>query len=358
MQTQAFYIWPPSTSPLSTWPPSTVSPMEQRMLEAAPPALQAVKEPVRARLAEVEAAIGRMVPAGYEATDAVSEYILSLQGKLFRPTLLLLSNGVGDDPSPQAIQLAAVVELIHVATLVHDDAVDHSARRRGLPTVNARFSHQVSIIMGDYLYSRAVMEVAKIGNVSAIHLLAHAANRMTVGEMRQLMSHDTLLFSEEDYYLLCQCKTAALMAAACELGGMFGAGFTREPLRDFGFHLGMAFQITDDLLDYTVPADVTGKPSGQDLREHKVTLPLIAALQEMDAADRTVVRQLFVDPEPAEDAVRDVMIAVDQNGGLEYARSMAQEFGDRARANLEELPADSCREALDAAVDFVTQRQS
>ena len=338
--------------------PKRSLPTEQRMFEAAPPTLQAVKEPIAQRLEDVEAAIMSMVPADYEATDEVNEYILSLRGKLFRPALLLLANGVGDQPSEKAIPLGAVVELIHVATLVHDDAVDHSVRRRGLPTVNARFSHQVAIIMGDYLYSRAVMELAKLGDVAPIDMLGYAANRMTIGEMRQLMSHDTLTFSEEDYFRLCECKTAALMAAACELGGMYGAGFTREQLRDFGFNLGMAFQITDDLLDYTVPADVTGKPSGQDLREHKVTLPLIAAQRDMSAADRAVVRDLFADPDPPDASVRTVVDAVGRNGGLEYARTRGEEFGDRARGCLNGLPEGDCLDALHAAVDFVTQRQS
>jgi octaprenyl-diphosphate synthase len=328
------------------------------MFEAAPPTLQIVKEPVAQRLVEVEAAIADMVPADYEATDEVNEYILSLRGKLFRPTLLLLANEVGDQPSPKAIRLGAVVELIHVATLVHDDAVDHSVRRRGLPTVNARFSHQVAIIMGDYLYSRAVMEVAQLGDVEPIYMLGYAANRMTVGEMRQLMSHDILTFSEEDYVRLCGCKTAALMAAACELGGLYGAGFTREPLREFGFNLGMAFQITDDLLDYTAPTDMTGKPSGQDLREHKVTLPLIAALREMDPGDRAAVRELFGDPTPGADAVRAIVEAVGRTGGLEYARSRSEEFGDRARECLNGLPVGEPLDALHAAVDFVTQRRS
>lgn len=333
-------------------------PTEQRMFEAAPPTLQIVKEPVAQRLEEVEAAITSMVPADYEATDEVSEYILSLRGKLFRPAVLLLANGVGDQPSENAIRLAAVVELIHVATLVHDDAVDHSVRRRGLPTVNARFSHQIAIIMGDYLYSRAVMELAPLGDVEPIYMLGHAANRMTIGEMRQLLSHDTLMFSEADYYRLCECKTAALMAAACELGGMYGAGFTRDSLKDFGFNLGMAFQVTDDLLDYTAPTDVTGKPSGQDLREHKVTLPLIAALREMTPSDQRVVRDLFNKPDPPDDAVRTVVEAVGRTGGLEYARNRGEEYGDRARSCLDGLPVGDCLDALHAAVDFVTQRQS
>ena len=263
------------------------------MFEAAPSTLQAVKEPVRSRLLEVEAAIAGMVPAEYGATDEVNDYILSVQGKLFRPTLLLLANGVGDEPDPAAINLAAVVELIHVATLVHDDAVDHSVRRRGLPTVNARFSHQVAIIMGDYLYSRGVTELTRLRNMDALAVLARAANEMSIGEMRQLTSYDALDFTESDYYRLIAAKTASLMSAACEIGALAGVPEYREALAQFGHNLGMAFQIADDLLDYTSTEAVTGKPTGHDLRERKVTLPLVGAMANADEADRVKIRDFF-----------------------------------------------------------------
>lgn len=327
------------------------------MLEAAPPALQTLQEPVADRLREVRDRVAAMVPPDFDALAEVTDYLMETSGKLLRPTLLLLSNEVGDRPSEEAVPLAAVVELVHVATLVHDDAVDHSVKRRGMPTVNSRWTHQVAIILGDYLYSRAVMECARVGDVEAIELLSRAANRMTIGEMRQLTSHDALDFDEEDYFLLCECKTASLMAAACELGALVGEPEHREPLRRFGFELGMAFQITDDLLDYASSASVTGKPAGQDLREHKVTLPLIAALPRMEVPERAAVRRLFEDDDPDEASVEEIRSIVERRGGLAHARREAEERVSRARRQLAELPRGEALVTLDRAAEFVAQRR-
>jgi octaprenyl-diphosphate synthase len=275
---------------------------------------------------------------------------------MLRPTLVLLCNAVGGSPSPEAVRLAAVVELMHMATLVHDDAVDHSPERRGMPTVNSRWSHQVAVIMGDYLYSRALVEITGLGRIEAVRLLAEASNRMSIGEMRQLAAHDALGASEDDYYLLCDRKTASLISAACELGAMYGDPANRGRLAQYGRELGMTFQITDDLLDYTQTADVTGKPSGLDLREHKVTLPLIAALPKLDPAGRAVVEDVFDDPHPSKEKIDRVIELVREAGGLEYARQRARDCADAARGSLATLPDEPAVQILDHAVDFVVGR--
>lgn len=326
------------------------------MLEVTSSSLAAVKALVRERLRSVERALEVMVPADFPPIDEISRYLLSQRGKLVRPTLLLLANEVGSRPSERAVRLGAIVELMHLATLVHDDSVDHSVRRRGMPTVNARWTHQIAVIMGDYLYSRAVIEISAVGSLEEVQILARTANEMTIGEMRQLVAHDALRFSREDYFRLCECKTASLMASACELGALAGDRGCRDALREFGRHLGMAFQITDDLLDYVAPASVTGKPKGQDLREHKVTLPLIEALARMEPADRARVEGLFDEDQPADDLVMDVVRAVDRAGGLESAWSEARAHADRARRRLAGLPAGEAVEALDMAVDYVVGR--
>ena len=209
------------------------------------------------------------------------------------PRFSLLSNRVGGSPSDDAITLAAVIELVHLATLVHDDAVDHSVLRRGLPTVNAVWTHQIAIIMGDYLYSRSVTELTRLGRLDAVAVLASAANEMSIGEMRQLTSYDALEFTESDYYRLIASKTASLMSAACEMGALAGVDEYRKPLAQFGHDLGMAFQIADDLLDYTGSEAVTGKPTGQDLRERKVTLPLVGALRNVSDVESREIRDFF-----------------------------------------------------------------
>ncbi|MFW6085548.1 MAG: polyprenyl synthetase family protein, partial [Gemmatimonadota bacterium] len=234
------------------------------MLEAALPTLETLQQPVQDRLRRMEAVLHDLVTADFGPINEVSQYLLTARGKYLRPTLLLLANEVGGSPSGHAERLAAIVELMHLATLVHDDAVDHSPRRRGMPTVNQRWTHQVAVIMGDYLYSRALLEVTRLGPPEAVAILASASNRMSIGEMRQLAAHDALGATEEDYYRLCECKTASLMSAACELGALAGAADHAEALAAYGRDLGMAFQIVDDLIDYTVPSDITGKPRGLD----------------------------------------------------------------------------------------------
>lgn len=319
--------------------------------------LARIQEPVRSRLDRLDELMRELVVGDFDLIDEVNDYLLLKPGKQFRPTLLLLSNEIGGRPSDQALTLAAIVEAVHLATLVHDDAVDHSVLRRGMPTVNDIWGHQVAIIMGDYLYSRSVMEMAKLGRVDLIEVLASAANAMTIGEMRQLVMHDSLAFDEDDYYRLIRAKTASLMSAACELGAMVGTASYRKPLKAFGYALGMAFQIVDDILDYTGAEDVTGKPSGHDLREHKVTLPLIAALPRLNHEQRLSVNAVFADPEPQDEAILRVVEATEACGGLDYARARARAFAEQALSAGEALPDGPATTALRDAVRYVVERQ-
>ena len=327
------------------------------MLRTATPKLAQIQRPVRDSLELVVEELRRIVLSDFVPIGEVSDYLLFGRGKLFRPTLLLLANRVGGERSPRAETLAAVVELVHLATLVHDDAVDHSVLRRGMPTVNALWNHQTAIIMGDYLYSRSVSELAALGRIELVGVLARAANEMSVGELRQLVSCDALKFTEQDYYKLIACKTASLMSAACEMGSLIADARYAEPLARYGHDLGMAFQIADDLLDYTETQAVTGKPSGQDLREHKVTLPLIAALRTMPEAARRDIEAFFADPEPQDEGIAMVVGLVRENGGLEYARRCAEEYGARAAEALSGLPPGDATDALRDAIAYVTGRR-
>ena len=246
----------------------------------------------------------------------------------------------------------------HLATLVHDDAVDHSALRRGMPTINALFSHQISVIMGDYLYSRALAELVASSDFEALRVMTRATIAMTVGEMRQLAAVDVLAFSEDDYDELIRSKTASLISAACEVGAISGAESHRAALKSYGERLGMAFQIADDLLDYTEAQEVTGKPAGLDLREHKVTLPLIAALREMPASARARVDSLFASPEPADAEIADVVSVVTEYGGLDYARRRGEIFAQQAEEALNTLPESPARAALYDAIGYVMDRRA
>jgi len=325
--------------------------------QTVPVTLGDLQSGIRPRLDGVVAELRRIVETDFGLISEVNQHLFQMQGKLMRPTLLLLADEATGGPDTRAMRLAAVVELIHLATLVHDDSVDHSVLRRGMPTINSLFSHQVSVIMGDYLYSRAVIELVDIGDLAPLKVLSRVTNEMTVGEMRQLLAHDPLRFSEEDYDLLIRAKTASLLSGACETGALSGTLEQREALRRFGEHLGMAFQIVDDLLDYTEDEAVTGKPSGLDLREHKVTLPLIHALPKMTEAERRVVNELMRAPQPSDVQIADVVASVDRAGGLAYARDRAAQLAASAEQQLETLPPSAAREALRSAISYVLERR-
>jgi octaprenyl-diphosphate synthase len=326
--------------------------------QIAPVSLSDIQRPIAGALEEVVAALQRIIVADFPIIASANEHLLRVKGKLFRPTLLFLSQRAAGVPDPRAVTLAAVVELIHLATLVHDDSVDHSVLRRGRPTINALFSHQVAVIMGDYLYSRAIIELVNLGDLEPLRVFARVTNEMTVGEMRQLEAHDKLSYSEEQYDHLIRAKTASLLSGACEVGALVATRARRDALARFGMHLGMAFQITDDLLDYTQPEAITGKPFGLDLKEHKVTLPLIAALDRMAPAERQLVVHLMEVPDPSDAIVADVIRAVEAAGGLEYARGRALERAQQAEADLEALAPTPAREALRDCITYAVERRS
>ena len=328
-----------------------------RALRSQPPELSAIQASVRDALDRVGDEIKRIVISDFAQIEEVNEHLLFMRGKLFRPTLLLLSSRVEGEAHDDALTMAAVVELVHLATLVHDDAVDHSALRRGLPTVNALWTHQVAIIMGDYLYSRGVAELARVGRLEALAVLANAANEMSVGEMRQLTSYDALDFSEEDYYRLIAAKTASLMAAACEMGAVVGAPRYRASLARYGHNLGMAFQIADDLLDYTGTEAVTGKPTGHDLRERKVTLPLVGALERATPAEEREIRAFFTLVDPDDEDIARVVGIVAERGGLTYAHARAARYADQAQLALAELPQGVPQAALQDAITYAVDRR-
>ncbi len=321
-------------------------------------ALRDIQAPVRQRLDDVAAEMQRIVTENLPIIREVSTHLLQMRGKMFRPTLALLSSGASGTPESRGTVLAAVVELMHLATLVHDDSVDHSVLRRGLPTVNSMFSHQVSVIMGDFLYSRALTALVEMGDLEILRIVTNVANELTIGEMRQLAAVESLSFSEEDYYRLIRAKTASLIAGACESGALCGAAEFRKPLAQFGDRLGMAFQIADDILDYTEDESVTGKPGGLDLREHKATLPLIAALPNLNAVERERIETLFRTESPDDGLVSDTIAIVEKAGGLEYARRQGERFAGEAEAALRGLPPSPVRAALTDSIAYVMERRS
>jgi octaprenyl-diphosphate synthase len=332
--------------------------ISERLRAPVASALLEIQAPVREQLDNVPTEMWRIVKADAPIIAAVNAHLVGMKGKMLRPTLLLLSSALENNSAERATAMAAVAELVHLASVVHDDSVDHSNVRRGQPTINAFFSHQIAVIMGDYLYSRALAELVRLEDLDPLRAFTSASNEMTLGEMRQLSSYDALGFSERDYFALNRAKTASLLGAACEVGALCGAPTHRKALRRYGEQLGMAFQLADDLLDYTESESVTGKPSGNDLREHKVTLPLIAALPSMSPAAREVVNALFDSAVPTDSQIAEVVGIVTECGGLEYARRKGEEFAQEAEEALAGLPASEARQSLADAIAYVLDRRS
>ena len=335
--------------------------MTSAVLRAATPptaALREIQAPVRDRLEDVVIEMRRVVSAELPLIEQVSSHLLQIRGKMFRPTLALLASETDGAAEDRVVTLAAVLELMHLASLVHDDSVDHSALRRGLPTVNSLFSHQVSVIMGDFLYSRALEALVALGDLDLMRVLTNVSTQLTIGEMRQLANVDALSFTELDYEMLIQAKTASLLSAACETGAMCGAARFRPALRRYGERLGMAFQVADDILDYTESSSVTGKPTGLDLKEHKVTLPLIAVLPRLPRPARASVERLFASEAPDDDQVREIIALVAEHGGIEAARRRGEQFAREAEEALDVLPATPARAALTDAIVYVMDRRS
>ena len=330
----------------------------QRTRTQATAALLDIQAPVRAGLDAVVEEMRQVVTADLPLIEQVSTHLLQMRGKMFRPTLALLASETAGTPEARVVTLAAVVELMHLASLVHDDSVDHSALRRGLPTVNSLFSHQVSVIMGDFLYSRALEALVAMGDLELMRVLTGVSTQLTIGEMRQLGAVQSLAFSAPEYEALIQAKTASLLSAACETGALCGATAHRETLRRFGDRLGMAFQVADDILDYTGTASVTGKPSGLDLAEHKVTLPLIAAVPRLSAAGRRRVEALFAEETPSPEQVAEVVALVADAGGIDAAQRRGEQYAQEAEEALDRLPDTPARAALADAILYVMDRRS
>lgn len=309
-----------------------------------------------ADLAEVEAVMARSLRSEIATIQKLSEAVLDARGKRLRPALLILAAGRPGDSEPSVRLCAAVVEMIHAASLLHDDVVDRGLQRRGRPTLNAEHGDGPAILMGDYVYTRALTLLVDAGLTAVFALLARAVHRLSVGELLQLELKQRRILDEDAYRRVIYEKTARLIEATCRAGGMLGdrPADEVETLAAFGRELGMAFQIVDDMLDYDADALRLGKPVGRDLAEGKQTLPLLKAWAAAGPEQRARLAALLDDGGGNRLAIIEL---VRDLGGLEAAHAEAVGYGERSRRALAALPAGPIRAALDASVDFVLARR-
>jgi len=314
--------------------------------------------PVADDMRRVDELISRRLESDVPLVRQVAEYLVAAGGKRLRPALVLLSSGALGYRGEARLTLAAVVEFIHTATLLHDDVVDESTLRRGHQTANAAFGNAAAVLVGDFLYSRAFQMMVEVDDMRVMRVLADATNTIAAGEVMQLMgSHDPEV-DEGRYLEVIRRKTAKLFEAAARLGAVLArsAPELEERLAAYGARVGTAFQVIDDVLDYSGEESSIGKSLGDDLAEGKPTLPLIHAMRAGSAPDRARVRQVIVNG--GREDFGDVLAAIRASGSLDYARAAAQREADAARAAIAGLPQSEFKRSLLELASFSVARQS
>jgi octaprenyl-diphosphate synthase len=313
--------------------------------------------PVTDDMKAMDALIRQRLRSEVVLVNQVAEYIIGAGGKRLRPALLLLIAGALDYRGPHRLTLAAVVEFIHTATLLHDDVVDESDLRRGRQTANALFGNAASVLVGDFLYSRSFQMMVDVGSLSVMRVLADATNVIAEGEVLQLLNIHDPEVDEARYMQVIRYKTAKLFEASARLAAIL-AGCTeeqQEPWAEFGRRIGTAFQLVDDVLDYSGVTAEIGKNVGDDLREGKPTLPLIYLLQRGSPAERNLVRNTVLDSTDCD--LAGIQHAIDTSGALDYTRAIAEREAAAARVVAERLPESPYKRSLLELCSFAIHRE-
>jgi octaprenyl-diphosphate synthase len=319
----------------------------EKFLSLIAPKLQLVEEELR-----------RNFSSEITTIREVADHTLDGGGKRLRPTLLLLVSEMLGYEGMDDVIYAAVVEFIHTATLVHDDVIDEASMRRGRTSINYRWGNQITVLIGDFLYAHAMEMALRVGRLDALKLLCRATIEMTEGEILALETNGRADLTVDDYFQIVERKTAALFAATCRVPGFFvGASeVTASRLYEFGRNLGIGFQLIDDLLDFTSSTEVLGKPALSDLKEGKLTLPLILSLPAATADERALIAKIASEKSFGETDPAMILELAQKYGGVEKTKEYARTYIERARTALEHFPPSPSRAALTAALDFVVAR--
>lgn len=338
--------------------------LHARPLSVSPPAapvadLARIFEPVRDELARVEREFARHLESRVDLIPEMGRYIQMSGGKRVRPAVLLLAARLCGYSGGRAVLNAAVVEFIHTATLVHDDIIDGAATRRGRLTANSRWGNDITVLLGDYLYIRSMAMALTQDTLEVVRLLCEVTLRMIEGELYQLTKTGDVAITEDEHLEIIRRKTAFLFSGCAEIGGLLGgcSAERQAALRDYGFNLGLAFQIVDDVLDYTADESALGKPIGGDLREGKVTLPIILLLQRTGTDVAALIQDVVSDGHVTPEAWRTIKDLLVRHGAIDAAVERAITYGDSAKRHLSAaFPASTERDGLLALTDYVLSR--
>ena len=322
-------------------------------------ALNEISQPIKTELEEFEQLFKKSMKSNVGLVDLIAKYIIRQKGKKIRPLLVLLSAKLAGGVTPRSYRGAVLVELLHTATLIHDDVVDNADKRRGFWSINAIFKNKAAVLMGDYLLSRGLMIAVEGEDFDFLGVITNAVKRMSEGELLQIQKTRKLDIDEETYFKVISDKTASLLETCCMIGAMSTSENKEyhEAMKNFGESIGMAFQIRDDILDYEGSSKITGKPVGGDIKEKKITLPLIYSLRSVSKSESDKIRRLIKNNNGKE-TTKQIIEFVRKNNGIDYALKTAHEYSENAKKCLRIFPDSPARIALEGLVDFVIDRKN
>ena len=325
-----------------------------------PTSLKQISQPVTGELDTFDGYLKNSLKTTTPLLDTVVRYVLKRRGKRVRPTLVFLAAGMTGTIDDRAFVGATMVELLHTATLVHDDVVDSADSRRGFASINAVWKNKLAVLVGDYLLSKGLLIAVNNDEFDFLKVTSEAVRRMSEGELLQIQKSRQKSIDEETYFKIISDKTASLISTCCEVGAI-AAGTSpeiREKLRQYGENIGLAFQIRDDVLDYTSRKSILGKPVGNDILEQKITLPLIYACNNAPMADGKAMIKLVKGKKPTRQTVHEVMRFVERYKGVEAAQAKAKELQADAIRQLDEFPQSDYKTSLVDFANFVVSRAS
>jgi len=312
--------------------------------------------PVEKELAEFEQFFSSTMKSDVPLLDKVTHYLVKRKGKQIRPLFVFLSCKMFSETNGKSFDAAALVELLHTATLVHDDVVDDANERRGYFSVNALWKNKIAVLVGDYMLSRILLLSIEKQNTDLLAIIARSVREMSEGELLQIEKARKLDITEDVYFEVIRKKTASLIATCCEAGYLASGGTThREVMRLFGEKVGLSFQLKDDIFDFGSAAEI-GKPTGNDIREQKMTLPIIYTLNNAPAAEATELRNIIKNHNDSESHIRKAIDLVKRSKGIEYAEQRMRSLGNEAKALLDEFPDNEAKMALIGLVEYTMNR--
>jgi len=323
------------------------------------PSIEAICQPIRKDLEKVEQTLHTLVYSPVEMVTQVTSHIIHSGGKRLRPILCILAARLLGYQGDRAITLACAFEFIHTATLLHDDVIDSAALRRGKASSNSLWGNKASVLAGDYLYCKASSIISEDGDFKVLEVIAKATSETTEGEILEITKSDDLALTEEAYLEIIRYKTACLFSAATLVGALLGRASEadQERLKNYGIHIGMAFQLADDALDYVSSDEEMGKLVGTDLKEGKLTLPLIHVLRFCGPDEKSLIRQTLQNPSARDEDLRKVLSIIDRYQGIKYTLEKAIEFIQKAKGDLAPYPEGPAKTSLLQLAEYIVERR-